>query len=136
MSAPSTTAVRLAYFGMADEPEASPPTRTPSPRPTRARVDAASSGHGGARPKTTHGRKQYRSPEAEHVIHGRVAVGDGLEMRVTRTPGRLWIRLWRKNPNGTWWPVPGAKGVQVRRAETTAFKEAVRLACEALGDDL
>jgi hypothetical protein len=125
MSAPSSAAARLAFFGMADEPEAAS---------TRSHVDAVASGHVGTRPMPTHGRKQYRSPEAEHVTHGRIPVDDHgvLELRVTTRAGRLWVRLWRKNPNGAWWPVRDAKGVQIRRAEIVAFQEAVSLACEVI----
>jgi hypothetical protein len=131
MSAPSSTAARLAFFGMTEGPEAISP---------RSRVDAVASGHGAARPMPTHGRRPYSKPEAEHVIHGRIPVDHHgvLELRITTTPGRLWVRLWRKAQGGTWRPVREAKGVQVRAAEITAFREAVRLACEAIekGGDL
>ena len=124
MSTASSTAARLAFFGMPEEPEASA---------TRSRVDAAASG---ARPTPTRGRKPYTKPEAEHVVHGRLIVNDHCELRVTTTAGRLWIRLWRRSPGGAWWPVKESKGAQVRATETTAFMEAIRSACKALGGDL
>jgi hypothetical protein len=113
--ADSTTAQRLEFFGM---------------------TDAASSGHATADP----------GPAAKHRLHGAFPVASD-EIRVTsqsarRKPngrvdrGRLIVRRWCLNADGTWWPDCALPGVVVYAENAAEFGRAVAAAVEALAGDV
>jgi hypothetical protein len=48
----------------------------------------------------------------------------------------MWIRLWRQGFDGMWWPVRGTKGIQIRKSEARAFKDAVTEAARCLAGEV
>lgn len=122
----SNTAARLAFFGM-EEPS------PPAPSPTRAAVDSACAGHATAAPGSlSRGAPLSRSPEAWHVVHGRISIERAFEIRVTTSRGTLWIRPWCRNAVGAWWPARGAKGVRIEAGDVQAFARTVAAAATHL----
>lgn len=113
---------RLAFY---DEPE---PGRAPSPSATRARIDAAASGHA-------------EGPARWHRVHGAITIATD-ELRVTTQPAhrkgnfvepaRLLIRLWHQGPGGVWWPDSRNRGVAIEAANAEAFATAINAAVARL----
>jgi hypothetical protein len=122
MSNLPSTAERLAFFGMEE-------AETAAPSPTRARVDAVESSRSAVDP----------GPSQFHRVHGVFPKRPGQETRVTttgRTPdgrsSRLYVRTWRANADGIWWPLKNDHGFSVPAEHAHEFARAVAAAVQAL----
>jgi len=122
MSSPDT-ATRLALCGFPSELE------TPAPSATRARVDAASAGRapGPTSPAEAWHRVHYRSPMSHSGRRPH-------EIRVTSTPGFLWVKVWIRNDFGEWWPVRDGMHLRIDAPDVGAFADAVTRAAALLVD--
>jgi hypothetical protein len=77
-------------------------------------------------------------PEADHRLHGAIAIKNGSELRITsqppngKRPARILIRRWHRDEGGRWWPVAAELCWSLSGKDAQVFARGVRAAAKAI----